>query len=101
MLEEQNKRQKPGSPRNGTGVPMQGVENRSIPSADPSGMVLAALSRQATSRPRPILTTLYDLVEAVWASVDTDDEDLVLLTIASILRSSRITFLRLVAPPQE
>jgi hypothetical protein len=43
-----------------------------------------------------ITTTLYDLIEAIADNVGQDDADLVVSTVVSVLRSSRVTFFRAV-----
>jgi hypothetical protein len=43
-----------------------------------------------------IITTLYDLVEAIADNVGQDETDLVISTVVSVLHSSRVTFLRAV-----
>jgi len=57
------------------------------------GVETAETTMGEEAPPGLIFTTLYDLVEAVQASVTPDEEDLVVTIIVSIMRSGRITFL--------
>ena len=49
--------------------------------------------------PATITTTLYDLIAAVRAAVEPDDDALVIATVVHILRSRRVTFLDHVEEP--
>lgn len=42
----------------------------------------------------PITTTLYDLIAAIRACVEPDEEDLVVATVVHILQSGRVRFLQ-------
>jgi hypothetical protein len=51
--------------------------------------------------PVAIITTLYDLIEAMQDEVEPDDDGLIVASIIHLLQSGRITFLGAVADSEE
>jgi hypothetical protein len=47
-----------------------------------------------TQRSRTITTNLYELVEAVQTAIGSENDELVVATVMSVLRSGRATFLK-------
>jgi hypothetical protein len=47
-----------------------------------------------TQKSPPIITSLYELVEAVQTTIGSENDELVVATVMSVLRSGRATFLK-------
>ena len=94
MLTQKGRRQEPTPTRHTVRHSIQTVAQCLNTTADHCRLHVAETGvSEALPRVR-ILTTLYDLVETMQSSMSSDEENLVVTTIVSLLDSSRIKFLR-------